>query len=136
MSLKVDFLEDPFSDMWQPQIRRDYTESPVLVDALELIYYRKLYAVTYGSHPLSERIKDLVDLYFLNEVNPIFEMIDYTIEYHIALDWLRFFQRLDQSGQITLDRVKLLKPLEADLLSAWLKDIAQKGIASRFGGDK
>jgi predicted nucleotidyltransferase component of viral defense system len=134
-SLKMDFLEDPFSGMWEPGMRKDYTHSPVLVDALELIYYRKLYAITYGRHPLTERVKDLVDLYFLNEAKPIFEMIDYTIEYNIGLDWLRFFQKLEESYGITLDRVKLLRPLDMNILLAWLKDTTQRGIARQFGGN-
>lgn len=133
-SLKLDFLEDPFSGTWEPIARRDYTESPVLVDALELIYYRKLYAVTYGRHSTAERVKDLVDLYFLNEVKSIFEMIDYTIEYNIGLDWLRFLKRLEESHEIILDRVKLLKPLDAHTLSSWLRDVSRRGIIRQTGG--
>ena len=83
----------------------------------------------------AERVKDLVDLYFLNEVKSIFEMIDYTLEYNIGLDWLRFFQKLEGSYEITLDRVKLLKPLDVNILSAWLKDITQRGIERLVGGN-
>jgi predicted nucleotidyltransferase component of viral defense system len=134
VSIKVDFLEDPFTGMWEPQMRKDYTANPVQVDALELIYYRKLYAVTYGKHPLAERIKDIVDLYFLDEVKPVLTMINYTIKHNISMDWLRFFQRLDEPHEITLERIKLLKPLNADALSRWLKDTSKKGVTKLTGG--
>lgn len=134
LSLKMDFIEDPFSGMWEPVMRRDYTDSPVLIDALDLIYYRKLYAVTYGKQSLTDRVKDLVDLYFLNEIKPIFEMIDYTTEHNIGLDWLSFFKKLDESHEINLSRVRLLKPLDAYKLSDWLREVSRRGIARQTGG--
>lgn len=133
-SIKVDFLEDPFSGMWEPQARGDYTSHPVYVDSIELIYYRKLYAVTYGKHLISDRIKDVVDLYFLNKEKPLLTMMDYTIQHNIGIDWLRFFQRLEESQGINLERVRLLKPLTSDILSDWLKDTARKGAAKIIGG--
>lgn len=134
VSLKLDFLEDPFSSMWEPRMRKDYTTNPVYVDALELIYYRKLYSVTYGRDPLGERVKDIVDLYFLNEVKPLLVMMDYIIEHNISIDWLRFFQRIGEPHGMSLERIKLLKPLNADTLSGWLKDITKKGVAKLIGG--
>jgi predicted nucleotidyltransferase component of viral defense system len=134
ISIKVDFLEDPFAGMWEPQTRKDYTANPVQVDALELIYYRKLYSVTYGRHSLAERVKDIIDLYFLDKVKPVLTMIEYTIKHNIGMDWLRFFQRLEEPHEISLERVKLLKPLNADTLSKWLTDISKKGVTKLIGG--
>lgn len=135
-AIKLDFLDDPFSGMWEPAMRKDYTDSPVIVDAIELIYYRKLYSITYGKHLLNERPKDLVDLYFLNNVKPVFEMIDYTTEHNIGLDWLSFFKKLGETSEISLDRVRLLKPLDTHTLSAWLRDVSLQGITRQIGASK
>jgi hypothetical protein len=37
--------------------------------------------------------------------------------------------------KITLARVKLLRPLDMNILLAWLKDTTQRGIARQFGGN-
>ncbi|MBI5193915.1 MAG: nucleotidyl transferase AbiEii/AbiGii toxin family protein [Nitrospirae bacterium] len=133
VAVKLDFLEDPFSGMWEPAGRKDFTDSPVIVDAIELIYYRKLYSITYGKYHLNERPKDLVDLYFLNSVKPIFEMIDYTTEHNIGLDWLSFYKRLGETSEISLDRVRLIKALDSRTLSAWLRDVSLQGITRQIG---
>jgi len=68
-SIKVDFMEDPFSGMWKPVLKTDESGIRFRVDALDQIFYRKFYSLveqrvrTGAIH----RMKDLADLYTLHQ---------------------------------------------------------------------
>ena len=66
--IKVDFLEDPFSGMWDPVQRKTESGLSFRVDALDQIYYRKLFSLLEQWHRTREitRTKDLVDVYSLH----------------------------------------------------------------------
>ena len=67
-TIKIDFIEDPFSGMWKPVRRK--TESGLIfrVDALDQIYYRKIFSLLEQRRLLGRvaRVKDLIDLYALH----------------------------------------------------------------------
>lgn len=67
--IKVDFLEDPFSGMWKPIRKTTESKLSFRVDALDQIYYRKLFSLLEQWHRGAEitRMKDLLDLYWLHK---------------------------------------------------------------------
>lgn len=68
VSVKVDFLEDPFSGMWLPVHRKSDSGLVFEVDHPDQIYYRKFYSLLEQWHHTKKirREKDLIDLYFLH----------------------------------------------------------------------
>lgn len=66
--IKIDFLEDPFSGMWEPKARKTDSGVSFRVDSLDQIYYRKFYSILEQWHKarMIARMKDLVDLYCLH----------------------------------------------------------------------
>lgn len=66
--IKVDFLEDPFSGMWNPSFKKNGSNLSFRVDHIDLIYYRKFFSIAeqYTKNGQIHRIKDLVDLYCLH----------------------------------------------------------------------
>lgn len=79
--IKVDFLEDPFSGMWNPVQRKSDAGYTFRVDALDQIYYRKFFALIEQWHKIRRirRTKDLVDLYALHRYH---RSIEKTVEYY------------------------------------------------------
>lgn len=66
--IKVDFIEDPFSGMWDPVSRKSDSGITFRIDALDQIYYRKFFSLLEQWHHSREvaRTKDLLDLYCLH----------------------------------------------------------------------
>ncbi len=87
--VKVDFLEDPFTGMWNPVTRSTETKISCRLDHLDQIYYRKFFSLleqwhhTRGIH----RIKDLVDLYALHHYHRSLEKtLELFRKHHVRLD--------------------------------------------------
>ncbi len=107
--LKVDFLEDPFSGMWTPVKKKIAQDVEISVDHIEQIYYRKLYAVIHaGKSSRSQRVKDLVDLYYLHlRHRPVVEFLKYIAQENIALPEGEIAYCLDR-----VDRDQFLQGIE------------------------
>ena len=67
-AVKIDFLEDPFSGMWKPTVKKTESGVRFRVDALDQIAYRKFFSLLEQWHKSRSisRAKDLVDLYLLH----------------------------------------------------------------------
>lgn len=67
--IKVDFIEDPFTGMWPPEKKSTESGQFFLVDSLDAIVYKKLFAMMeQWTHSAQvSRIKDLIDLAWFHE---------------------------------------------------------------------
>lgn len=85
--IKLDFLEDPFSGMWDP-VKKQFGEGgTILVDHIDQIYYRKLYSVLHsGKLTSGQRTKDLVDIYYLHgRHKPLLSFMKYLRDENVPL---------------------------------------------------
>lgn len=88
IQIKIDFLEDPFTGMWNPITRKTESEIAFRVDALDQIYYRKLFALIEQWHKTRRisRTKDLVDLYaFFRYHRNLEKTLAYYRENHVPI---------------------------------------------------
>lgn len=86
--LKIDFLEDPFSGMWNPVNRPTESGVHFRVDALDQIYYRKLFVLMERASRSNKtvRIKDLVDIYYLHTKHQnLLKTIAYLRKNHVPI---------------------------------------------------
>lgn len=110
--IKIDFLEDPFAGMWRPVRRKAESGIVFRVDALDQIYYRKIFSLIeqwYKNRKI-RRLKDLVDLYCLHRYH---RSIEKTVAFYhknhvpvneekllLILDTLNKREMIQKSGDI------------------------------------
>lgn len=130
--IKVDFLEDPFSGMWRPVLKKNEMGVAFRVDALDLIYYRKFYALleqTAKTGGTIVRIKDLVDLYYLHQTyQSIPDRLAYYRRHNIALPdekLMLIFSKIKR-GQLSANLPALSVTVTADELQAAFSDVVDE----------
>jgi len=88
VTMKVEFVEDCFNGLFKPSYNNGW-----ITDSLEAIYFRKIYALLSRDF---NRIKDLIDLYYLHEIQS-FE------EYYSTKFLSKFKEYFIQKGHINLE---------------------------------
>lgn len=89
IQIKVDFLEDPFTGMWNPIKNKTDTGVVCRIDTLDQIYYRKIFSLMEQWHKSRKirRIKDLVDLYALHRYHRTIEKtVVFYRKNHVPID--------------------------------------------------
>ncbi len=95
ISVKLDFVKDPFLQVFEPQTLK---ETNLLIDSIKAIYFRKVYAIIdlYINERPVDRIKDILDLIELSKrYIPLPDFVKEFVEI-----WHQNFESRIQAGMI------------------------------------
>ncbi|HBF12752.1 MAG TPA: hypothetical protein DDW49_05095 [Deltaproteobacteria bacterium] len=139
LKIKVDFLEDPFSGMWNPTLKKAESGLTFRVDSIEQIFYRKFYSLLEQYHQTNTitRFKDIIDLYTLHShYKKIGKVFDYYRKHNVSMNEEKIILIF---GQITKKQVQeglnLIKvDASSEEIYRTLKEVSKKlmreGVAS------
>jgi predicted nucleotidyltransferase component of viral defense system len=125
LSVKVDFVEDPFLQVFEPE---KLEETNLLIDSIQAIYFRKIYALIdlYIRGRPVDRIKDILDLMELTKkFLPLPDFVRKFVEI-----WRQNFETKIQAGLIAeaLRDIFLVLPYHKQEIESALKRIYYSSI--------
>ncbi len=120
VSIKLDFVNDPFLQIFEPQ-KLEGTE--LLIDSIQAIYFRKVYALIdlYINERPIERVKDILDLMELSKhYKPLPDFIREFVEV-----WRQNFESRIEAGLVAgvLREIFNLLPYHKEKIEVLLSEI-------------